>query len=330
MNRAILEVQNLEVTFHNRGKRLKAVRGINLEVFPGEIVGLAGESGSGKSLAMKAIMGILPDHAERKANVLRLGERDLLSMKRREAYQVRGKELTMIFQDPMTALNPLRSVGDHLMETLLRHRQLSRREARQETLRLLQEVGIPNPESRMKQYPHEFSGGMRQRVLIAMALSCEPKLLIADEATTALDATIQAQILDLLRDIREKHGTSILLITHDMGVMASLCSRLYVMYGGKIMESGTVEEIFYQSHHPYTKALLQAIPERSLEQGTRISAIKGNPPSLWHLPAGCPFAPRCSEAMKLCQTALPRPHCLSKTHELACFLYKGERKDAEA
>lgn len=325
MNRAVLEVQNLEVTFHNRGKRLEAVRGINLEVFPGEIVGLAGESGSGKSLAMKAIMGILPDHAERKADVLRLGERDLLSMKRREAYQVRGKELTMIFQDPMTALNPLRSVGDHLMETLLRHRQLSRREARQETLRLLQEVGIPNPESRMKQYPHEFSGGMRQRVLIAMALSCEPKLLIADEATTALDATIQAQILDLLRDIREKHGTSILLITHDMGVMASLCSRLYVMYGGKIMESGTVEEIFYQSHHPYTKALLQAIPERSLEQGTRISAIKGNPPSLWHLPAGCPFAPRCSEAMKLCQTALPRPHCLSKTHELACFLYKGER-----
>lgn len=325
MNRAVLEVQNLEVTFHNRGKRLEAVRGINLEVFPGEIVGLAGESGSGKSLAMKAIMGILPDHAERKANVLRLGERDLLSMKRREAYQVRGKELTMIFQDPMTALNPLRSVGDHLMETLLRHRQLSRREARQETLRLLQEVGIPNPESRMKQYPHEFSGGMRQRVLIAMALSCEPKLLIADEATTALDATIQAQILDLLRDIREKHGTSILLITHDMGVMASLCSRLYVMYGGKIMESGTVEEIFYQSHHPYTKALLQAIPERSLEQGTRISAIKGNPPSLWHLPAGCPFAPRCSEAIKLCQTALPRPHCLSKTHELACFLYKGER-----
>lgn len=330
MNRAVLEVQNLEVTFHNRGKRLEAVRGINLEVFPGEIVGLAGESGSGKSLAMKAIMGILPDHAERKANVLRLGERDLLSMKRREAYQVRGKELTMIFQDPMTALNPLRSVGDHLLETLLRHRQLSRREARQETLRLLQEVGIPNPESRMKQYPHEFSGGMRQRVLIAMALSCEPKLLIADEATTALDATIQAQILDLLRDIREKHGTSILLITHDMGVMASLCSRLYVMYGGKIMERGTVEEIFYQSHHPYTKALLQAIPERSLEQGTRISAIKGNPPSLWHLPAGCPFAPRCSEAMKLCQTALPRPHCLSKTHELACFLYKGERKDAEA
>lgn len=325
MNRAVLEVQNLEVTFHNRGKRLEAVRGINLEVFPGEIVGLAGESGSGKSLAMKAIMGILPDHAERKANVLRLGERDLLSMKRREAYQVRGKELTMIFQDPMTALNPLRSVGDHLMETLLRHRQLSRREARQETLRLLQEVGIPNPESRMKQYPHEFSGGMRQRVLIAMALSCEPKLLIADEATTALDATIQAQILDLLRDIREKHGTSILLITHDMGVMASLCSRLYVMYGGKIMESGTVEEIFYHSHHPYTKALLQAIPERSLEQGTRISAIKGNPPSLWHLPAGCPFAPRCSEAMKLCQTALPKPHCLSKTHELACFLYKGER-----
>lgn len=330
MNRAVLEVQNLEVTFHNRGKRLEAVRGINLEVFPGEIVGLAGESGSGKSLAMKAIMGILPDHAERKANVLRLGERDLLNMKRREAYQVRGKELTMIFQDPMTALNPLRSVGDHLMETLLRHRQLSRREARQETLRLLQEVGIPNPESRMKQYPHEFSGGMRQRVLIAMALSCEPKLLIADEATTALDATIQAQILDLLRDIREKHGTSILLITHDMGVMASLCSRLYVMYGGKIMESGTVEEIFYQSHHPYTKALLQAIPERSLEQGTRISAIKGNPPSLWHLPAGCPFAPRCSEAMKLCQTALPKPHCLSKTHELTCFLYKGERKDAEA
>lgn len=325
MNRAVLEVQNLEVAFHNRGKRLEAVRGINLEVFPGEIVGLAGESGSGKSLAMKAIMGILPDHAERKADVLRLGERDLLSMKRREAYQVRGKELTMIFQDPMTALNPLRSVGDHLMETLLRHRQLSRREARQETLRLLQEVGIPNPESRMKQYPHEFSGGMRQRVLIAMALSCEPKLLIADEATTALDATIQAQILDLLRDIREKHGTSILLITHDMGVMASLCSRLYVMYGGKIMESGTVEEIFYQSHHPYTKALLQAIPERSLEQGTRISAIKGNPPSLWHLPVGCPFAPRCSEAMKLCQTALPRPHCLSKTHELACFLYKGER-----
>lgn len=320
MCQPVLQVKNMEVAFQVRADRLEAVRKISLEVYPGEIVGLVGESGSGKSLAMKAVMGILPDNAERKAEVLRLGNQDLLSLAKKEAYRVRGKEMTMIFQDPMTALNPLRTVGSHLQEVILRHRKLSKAEAYQVALDILDEVGIPEPRTRMKQYPHEFSGGMRQRVLIAMALVCEPKLLIADEPTTALDVTIQAQILDLLKALSKKHGTAIIFITHDMGVIASICSRVYVMYSGKIMESGQSAEIFYQTSHPYTQALLKAIPDRSIATGSRLEPIEGSPPSLVRMPAGCPFAPRCAHVMGQCLQALPPIQQLSHTHQVACFL----------
>lgn len=319
MSSAVLKVENLSVTFHSRGTDLVAVRDVSLEVYPGEIVGLVGESGSGKSLSMKAVMGILPENAERKAGTLLLGNHNLLHFTRGEALQVRGREMTMIFQDPMTALNPLLTVGRHLEEVIMRHRKISRSEARGEAVQILNEVGIPDPQARLKQYPHEFSGGMRQRVLIAMALSCEPRLLIADEPTTALDVTIQAQILELLKKLSEKHGTSIILITHDMGVIATLCSRVYVMYGGKIMESGRLNEIFYQAAHPYTEALLRAIPDRSLASGSRLEPIAGSPPSLLRMPAGCPFEPRCTRASEACRVEMP-PLCrLSDTHQAACF-----------
>lgn len=324
---AILEVKNLSVAFSRRGNKLEAVRGVSLDVFPGEIVGIVGESGSGKSLTMKSVMGILPESAQRKADVLRLGNRNLLTISQDELYKVRGSEMTMIFQDPMTALNPLQTIGRHLEEVILRHKKISKSEAREQSIRMLNEVGIPDAETRLKQYPHEFSGGMRQRVLIAMALSCEPKLLIADEPTTALDVTIQAQILDLLKELRDKHGTSIVLITHDMGVIATLCSRVYVMYNGKIMESASVGEIFYEAQHPYTKALLNAIPDRSLASGTRLKPIEGSPPSLTRMPKGCPFVDRCKFALEECRDHMPELISYKHNHMLACHLLKASAEE---
>ena len=299
----LLRVRNLRTTFHSHKQLVKAVRGFNIEVAPGEIVAVVGESGSGKSVAMKSIMGLLPPNADIEADVLEYDGRDLLAMKPAARRAMCGGEIAMIFQDPMTALDPLHTVGYHLYEVLRRHRGLKGAAAREEALRVLGQVGIPSPEQRLSQYPHEFSGGMRQRVLIAMALCCQPRLIIADEPTTALDVTSQAQILDLLKRLSEETGMSVVLITHDLGVVASLCSRVSVMYGGRVMERGDVDAIFYRPRHPYTRALLGAVPDPRRVGHERLTSIPGAAPSLVNPPDGCPFAGRCNYSCDRC--ALP-------------------------
>ena len=284
-----------------------------------------GESGSGKSVTMKAILGILPENAEVFGDSIKLNGTNLLELSEEEYRKLRGKEMTMIFQDPMTALNPLVKVGKQLEEVILRHSKCSKVEAKKKAIEMLAKVGIPTPEQRVKQYPHEFSGGMRQRVLIAMALACEPKLLIADEPTTALDVTIQAQILELLKELEGEYNTSIVLITHDMGVVASVCSKISIMYGGLIMETGTSEEIFYNPKHPYTKALLRAIPSLDLKEGERLQSIDGLPPSLINPPKGCPFAERCECVMEKCKNEMPQYYQFSETHQAMCFLNEQEQ-----
>ena len=320
----VLEVKNLNVTFHARGQEVQAVRGVSLDVYPGEILGIVGESGSGKSVTMKAVLGILPENASIQADTLRLHGTDIPSLSQEAYRKLRGTDMTMIFQDPMTALDPVMTVGKHMEEVLRRNAGLKTgEEIRARSIEMLDKVGIPAPESRLKQYPHEFSGGMRQRVLIAMALACNPRMLIADEPTTALDVTIQAQILDLLQELEEQYHTSIVLITHDMGVVATVCQRVAIMYGGLIMETGTSDEIFYDPKHPYTKALLRAIPSTELKEGERLQAIEGLPPSLVEPPAGCPFAERCEYASERCHQELPVYQQFSPTHSAMCHLTKG-------
>lgn len=324
MNRKLLVVEDTSTTFNARGQKVQAVRGINFSVEQGEVLGIVGESGSGKSVTMKTVMGLLPENAVVESEGIWFEDRDLTQISAEEYRKIRGKEMTMIFQDPMTALNPLKKIGAHLTEVILRHSSCSKADARKRAIEMLHMVGIPNPEERMNQYPHEFSGGMRQRVLIAMALSCEPKLLIADEPTTALDVTIQAQILDLLKELKQKSNTSIVLITHDMGVVATICSRILIMYGGLIVEEGLSEEIFYHPKHPYTEALLKAIPSIDLKAGERLASIPGLPPSLLDPPVGCPFAERCEKARPECKTRMPKRTELSKTHKAMCHLLTEE------
>ena len=324
----VLEVRDLNVTFHARGQEIRAVRGVNLDVYPGEILGIVGESGSGKSVTMKAVLGILPENASVKAGSLKLRSTEMTSLSEEEYRRLRGKDMTMIFQDPMTALDPVMTVGKHMEEVLKRNLGLkNKEEIRQKSIEMLDKVGIPDPPSRLKQYPHEFSGGMRQRVLVAMALACGPKLLIADEPTTALDVTIQAQILDLLQELEEQYHTSIVLITHDMGVVATVCQRIAIMYGGLIMETGTADEIFYDPKHPYTRALLRAIPSTELKEGERLQAIEGLPPSLINPPAGCPFAQRCEYAEEKCRRELPAYHTFSQTHQAMCHMCAPEKTE---
>mgnify|MGYP000854514638 CR=1 FL=1 len=301
----LLEVQDLRTAFRIQGKSVQAVRGVDLEIAPGEIVGLVGESGSGKSVTMKSIIRMLEGSATVTARAIRFQGRDLTGLTEKEMQSVRGNDISMIFQDPMTSLNPLRRVGDHIVEVLRRHSGVGQAEAYRQAVDMLRLVGVPSPEERMKQYPHEFSGGMRQRVLIAMALACKPKLLIADEPTTALDVTIQAQILDLIRELQAKTGMAVVLITHDLGIVASLCQRLMVMYGGLIMETGSVEDIFYRPMHPYTRALLRSVPSIDSEEDKRLIPIDGQAPSLIDPPKGCPFAPRCPMREAGCEAAVP-------------------------
>lgn len=323
-NEKVLEVKNLRTVFKSRGQEVQAVRGVGFSVGKGEIMGLVGESGSGKSVTMKAVIGILPENATISSDSLKLNGKELTVLSKDEYRKLRGKEMTMIFQDPMTALNPLKKIGKQLEEVILRHSDCTKQEAREKAIEMLRKVGIPVPEQRIKQYPHEFSGGMRQRVLIAMALACEPQLLIADEPTTALDVTIQAQILDLLKDLQKEYDTSIVLITHDMGVVATVCDKIAIMYGGLIMETGMTDEIFSNPKHPYTKALLRAIPSVDLKEGERLQSIEGLPPSLVNPPAGCPFAERCEYATERCFKEMPEYKQFSETQRAMCFLNEQE------
>ena len=316
----LLEVRNLTTNFHIGVGCVQAVRNVSFHLDAGESLGIVGESGSGKSVTMMSIMGLLPDYADVTADSINFNDREMTKMSVGEFRKVRGNEIGMIFQDPMTSLNPLYTVEDQITEPLRIHRGMKKAEARKAALELLKRVEIPNPEARLKQYPHELSGGMRQRVMVAAAIACQPKLVIADEPTTALDVTIQAQVLDLLNHLKEGSTASIIMITHDLGVIASMCSRILVMYGGIICEQGTVREIFYEPRHPYTWGLLRSIPKMTERKDEKLIPINGTPPDMLCPPKGCPFAPRCPYAMPVCRKYLAPTTVLGETHSCACHL----------
>lgn len=326
----LLDIKNLNTSFFTHAGEVKAVGGVSFYLDKGEALGIVGESGSGKSITMMSLMRLLSENGKIKDGEIIFEGKDLAKVSEEEMQKIRGNEIGMIFQDPMTSLNPVLTVGDQLMEPLMRHKKMSKSQAFERAVHMLSIVGIPSPESRMKQYPHEFSGGMRQRVMIAMALSCEPKLLIADEPTTALDVTIQAQILELMKELKEKINTSIILITHDLGVVADVCNRINVMYGGLIAETGTKGDIFYRPRHPYTWGLLKSIPNPKTLAKERLKPIDGQPPDLLKPPAGCPFAPRCEYAMKICMTNRPPMFEVSEGHGAACWLNHPDAPRIEA
>jgi len=316
----ILTIENLHITFSTYGGTVKAVRGVDLYLNKGETLAIVGESGCGKSVTSNAIMQLIPRPPGKIADgrILFKGK-DLTTLTEPEMRKIRGVDISMIFQDPMTALNPTLTIGTQLIEGLLQHKQISRTKAKKRALDMMELVGIPNPQERLKQYPHQFSGGMRQRIVIAIALICEPDLLIADEPTTALDVTIQAQILDLFKEIQQKMGISIILITHDLGVVANIADRIAVMYAGKIIEVGTTREVFYEPEHPYTQGLLHSVP-RLDTQGEKLISIDGTPPDLFSPPQGCPFTARCSFAMEVCEHVYPEETERTATHHVACWL----------
>ena len=317
----ILEVKDLHVSFDTYAGEVKAVRGVSFDMKEGEVLAIVGESGCGKSVTAQTIMKLNPMPPARiVSGEITLVGKDIVNASEKDMMKIRGKDVSMIFQDPMTCLNPTMQVGKQLTEAIRHHQNLTQEQAHKEAIRLLEIVKIPNAEQRAKQYPHEFSGGMRQRVMIAMALSCAPKLLIADEPTTALDVTIQAQIMDLLKEIKEQTNTAIILITHDLGVVASMAARVAVMYAGKIVELGAAEDIFYRPSHPYTKALLKSLPTTDMDRSIRLVSIGGTPPDLLNPPVGCPFASRCPHAMKICQTEMPPHFTPEKDHKSACWL----------
>lgn len=323
----LLQVQNLTVSYHTYAGEVQAVRGISFEVRQGETVAIVGESGCGKSVTTRAIMGLIqaPQGEVKKQSQVIYKGKDITKMSRGELRKYRGKESSIIFQDALSSLNPTMKVGKQIIEGLREHTRIGKREARLKALELLTKVGIPNPERRIDQYPHEFSGGMRQRVMIAIALACNPNLLIADEPTTALDVTIQAQILQLIKKLQQETAASIILITHDLGVVANIADRIMVMYAGKIVETGTAEDIFYAAKHPYTVALLNAVPKITDEDEIQeLEAIQGTPPDLIAPPGGCSFAARCKHCMKLCLTHDPEQFGFEGQHQAACWLHHPE------
>ena len=304
---ALLEVENLHVSFQTYGGEVHAVRGVSFSLEKGETLAIVGESGSGKSVTAQSIMRLIPTPPGIiKEGEIRFDGKDLLSLSEKEMFGIRGSEIGMIFQDPMTSLNPTMTVGKQIMEGLIWHQGIEKRAARERAIEMLRLVGIPTPEKRVDQYPHEFSGGMRQRAMIAMAMACNPKILIADEPTTALDVTIQAQIMELMKELQEKTGTAIILITHDLGVVAETAHKVAVMYGGKVVEHGTVEEIFYRPRHPYTWGLLNSMPRLDMKRDGELQSIPGSPPDLFKPPQGCPFADRCPHTMNICHSMMPR------------------------
>jgi dipeptide transport system ATP-binding protein len=301
---ALLEIENLSVDFPSRDSVMHAVDGVSLSLDAGDVLGIVGESGSGKSVTMMALMGLVAYPGRVKADRLRFDGHDLLTLSSRERSRLTGKDLAMIFQDPTTSLNPCFTVGFQLAETLRLHLGMDKKAAHKRSIELLEQVGIPAPESRLKAYPHQMSGGMNQRVMIAMAIACNPKLLIADEPTTALDVTIQAQILDLLRSLQKDRGMALVLITHNMGVVSQMAQRIAVMYAGQIMEERPANDLFGTPRHPYTEALMAAMPERS-DGRSRLATIPGMVPGLYDRPRGCLFSPRCSYVRDNCRTQRP-------------------------
>ena len=323
MSRRLLSVRNLKTSFFTHVGEVKAVRGISFDVNQGEVLGIVGESGSGKSVTSLSIMGLLQHPGRVVDGEIFFQDQDILSYGKRRMRRVRGKEIAMIFQDPMTSLNPVYTVGNQIMEMLQEHEDIGKGEAKRRAIEMLRMVGIPSPEKRIHNYPHEFSGGMRQRAMIAIALACSPKLLIADEPTTALDVTIQAQIIDLMKQLQKDLNMSILLITHDFGVVSQIAERVAVMYAGKIVEEGPLEQIFEDPWHPYTKLLILSIPGIKVTRGGRLESISGTVPNPLHFPEGCRFAPRCPYAMDICHKQAPEELVVGK-RRVSCFLKRGE------
>lgn len=317
----ILEINNLQFSFRTYGGVVKSVRDVSFNVREGEILGVVGESGCGKSVTSQCILKLNPEPPGffEGGSIKYKGE-ELITKSDKEMRKIRGVEIGFIFQDPMTSLNPTMTVGKQIEEIFVGRGGLSKKEIKERTLEILKLVGINEPERRYKQYPHELSGGMKQRVMIAIALVGKPSIIIADEPTTSLDVTIEAQILDLLKDLRDKMNTSIILITHDLGVIAKMCDRVLVMYGGKVAEKGTVEEIFYETAHPYTAGLIKSIATLDTSKEQKLIPIDGTPPDLFAPPMGCPFAARCEYAMKICCEHQPEDYQLSEEHMCACWL----------
>lgn len=319
----ILDVENLRVSFHTYAGEVQSVRGVSFHLSKGETLAIVGESGCGKTVTSKAIMRLLPEPmpAEiKEGSKVVFDGKSVLDMDEKELRNLRGSDISMIFQDPMTSLNPTMTVGRQISESLIIHRGMTKAEAMQESIKMLDLVNIPNASERAHQYPHEFSGGMRQRAMIAIALACNPRILIADEPTTALDVTIQAQIMELIGDLQKKLGTAVILITHDLGVVADTADRIQVMYAGQIIERGTVNQIFSNPQHPYTWALLQSVPRLDTKNKDVLYALNGTPPDLIKPPVGCPFAARCEYCMQICLEQMPEVTHVEDQHEVCCWL----------
>ena len=315
----ILQVKNLKTYFHTEAGLVKAVNDVSFDVEKGKTLGIVGESGCGKSMTSLSIMRLIEKPGQIEGGEILLEGKDIVKMSEDEMRKIRGKKIAMIFQEPMTSLNPVFTIGQQLIEALLLHENMTKKEAKERAIEMLTLVGVNEPEKRVKQYPHELSGGMRQRVMIAMALACEPDILIADEPTTALDVTIQAQILELMQSLQKKLGMAIIMVTHDLGVIASMCDEIIVMYGGRVCERGTADAIFYSPAHEYTKGLLRSIPTKSNSKN-RLVPIGGTPINLLNMPKGCAFCPRCEEAMKICLSEKPEEIWVGEDHLAACWM----------
>ncbi len=324
---ALLEVNNLRTSFFTDAGEVKAVDGVSFTLDHGKVLGIVGESGSGKSVTAYSIMQILAPTGKIVGGSVKLDGQELVGADEKVMRSVRGNRVSIIFQDPMTSLNPTYTVGHQLMEAILLHTKRNRREAKERALEMLRLVNVNEPEKRLRQYPYELSGGMRQRVMIAMALACEPDILIADEPTTALDVTIQAQILELMQDLQKRLGMAIIMITHDLGVVAQMCDEIVVMYAGSICEQGTADEIFYNPHHEYTKGLIRSIPTAA-NNGQRLQPITGTPIDLLNMPKGCPFAPRCEAALKICLEQRPERMVINSDHYATCWMNVKAALDA--
>jgi oligopeptide transport system ATP-binding protein len=327
----MLEIKELKVSFHTYMGEVQAVRGVNLKLQDGEILAIVGESGCGKSVTAQSVLQLHdPAITEYKEGKILLDGKNLLELSDKHMQEIRGKEISMIFQDPMTSLNPTMTVGNQIIEVLREHeknsggKKISRKEAREKVIELFKMVRLPNPEQRINSYPHEFSGGQRQRIMIAMAMACQPRILIADEPTTALDVTVQAQIIELMKEMQKESGSSIIMISHDMGAVASIAQKVAVMYGGLVVESGTVEDIFYRHEHPYTRGLLESVPKGGERKDKKLESIEGTPPNLVNPPKGCPFADRCKYAMQVCKEHLPEESSLSESHKCRCWLLDSD------
>ncbi|MGN0307584.1 MAG: ABC transporter ATP-binding protein [Lachnospiraceae bacterium] len=330
MGEYLVDIKNERLSFFTPAGEVKALNDVSIRLKEGEVLGIVGESGSGKSVTAYSLMGLTAYPGKLIGGTLEFNGHHIETMTEKEMRAIRGNEISIIFQDPMTSLNPVYTIGNQIEEVILLHTDKNKKQAKARARQLLELVGINEPDKRLKQYPHELSGGMRQRVMIAIALACEPKLLIADEPTTALDVTIQAQILELMMELKNKLGMAIIMITHDLGVVASMCEKIAVMYAGKIVEYGTTDDIFYHPRHQYTKGLIRSIPRLDTTKHEKLVPIEGTPVDMLNPPAGCPFAPRCEACMKICLSQMPTVTRFEGCHYTQCWLIQKEEYETAA